>query len=185
MHKARTLAALVGFSVGAVAAGGYRLAYQLSQSLVRLSDLFARGIFPEFARIGIDAADGGVRALFWQSARLALGVGLAICILAPLLGKPILWLIGGSDYIGLYPVLVLLGIAAGLEVMAAGFEPVLIATGHAGTALRIRAVSVAALGVMLATLLNAHGIIAAGVAALVSSAINLVLFVRAARKAID
>ena len=41
---------LVGLLTGAAAAGNYRLAYQLSQSLVRLADLFARGVFPEVTR---------------------------------------------------------------------------------------------------------------------------------------
>lgn len=175
---------LIGFTVGAVAAGGYRLAYQLSQALVRVSDLFARGVFPEIARADGAATREDLRVLFRQIARLAVAAGLAICILAPLLGKPALWLIGGETYLGAYPILVLLSIAAGLEVMAVGFEPLLVATGRAGTALRIRAISVALLIAVLALFLPRYGVIAAGAATLASSALSLVLFARSARKAV-
>jgi O-antigen/teichoic acid export membrane protein len=175
---------LVGFVAGPAAAGSYRLAYQLSQSLVRLADLFARGIYPEYARANATATRDNLRVLFRQSARLALGAGLAICLLAPLLGQPVLWLIGGSAYLHVYPVLVLLSIAAGLEIMGVGFEPLLVATGHAGQALRIRAISVVVLFALLATLLVSHGIVVAGAAALAASGVALILFVRAARRVI-
>ncbi len=174
---------LVGLFVGPIAAGGYRLAYQLSQSVVRLSDLFARGVFPEIARAHADVQPDGLRALFVQSVRLALGAGLAVCILAPIAGQPILWLIGGSRYVDAYPVLVILSIAAGFELMAVGFEPLLIATGRAGWALRIRLVAVVALALTLFAMLGKYGVIGAAVAALASSVISVMLFARAAYRA--
>lgn len=173
---------LVGLFTGAAAAGQFRLAYQLSQSLVRLSDMFARGVFPEFSRASAGRANEGLLTLVRQSTRLALGVGLATCLLVPVLGQPALLLIAGKSYLGAYPVLVLLGIAAGLEIMAVGFEPVLLATGHARRALYVRIAAAVALFVGVAILLPAYGTIGAGVATLIASALALFLFIQTAAR---
>jgi O-antigen/teichoic acid export membrane protein len=171
---------LVGLLTGAAAAGNYRLAYQLSQSLVRLADLFARGVFPEVTRVHAGARPGELRTLMRQSARLAVGVGLATCLLVPVLGQPALHLSAGEAYLGAYPVLVLLGLAAGLDIMAVGFEPVLIGTGHAARALRIRMASTAMLFAAVILLMPPFGVIGAGAASLIASAIALLALVRSA-----
>lgn len=171
---------LVGLLTGAAAAGNYRLAYQLSQSLVRLADLFARGVFPEVTRAHAGQRPGELRLLVRQSAKLALGVGLATCLLVPLLGKPALHLIAGAAYLGAFPVLVLLGLAAGLDIMAVGFEPVLLGTGHAARALRIRVASVAVLFALIVALMPSLGTIGAGIASLAASAVALVALMHGA-----
>ncbi|WP_185205811.1 lipopolysaccharide biosynthesis protein [Sphingomonas sp. NBWT7] len=173
---------LVGLFTGAAAAGNYRLAYQLSQALVRLSDMFARGVFPEMTRAGTSRTDGGLALLVRQSSRLAVAVGLATCLLVPLLGQPALLLIAGKSYLGAYPVLVLLGIAAGLDIMAVGFEPVLLGTGHAAQALRIRAASVVVLFLGVVLLMPTFEVIGAGLASLAGSALSLGLLARAAMR---
>ncbi|MCC2981551.1 lipopolysaccharide biosynthesis protein [Sphingomonas sp. IC4-52] len=171
---------LVGLLTGAAAAGNYRLAYQLSQSLVRLADMFARGVFPEVTRAHASQRAGELRKLVRQSAKLAMGVGLATCVLVPLLGKPALYLIAGEAYLGAYPVLVLLGLAAGLDIMAVGFEPVLLGTGHAARALRIRMLSAAVLFSFVILLMPSFGIIGAGAASLIASAVALIALMRSA-----
>lgn len=171
---------LVGLFTGAAAAGNYRLAYQLSQSLVRLSDMFARGIFPEFARASAAKASLGLVTLVRQSTYLAVGAGLLTCVLVPLLGQPALLLIAGKSYLGAYPILVLLGIAAGLDIMAAGFEPVLMGTGRAAQALVIRAIGTVALFGGVALLMPTLGVFGAGIATLAASALTFALLARAA-----
>jgi O-antigen/teichoic acid export membrane protein len=171
---------LVGLFTGAAAAGQYRLAYQLSQSLVRLSDLFARGVFPEFARASAAKANAGILTLVRQSTYLAVGVGLSTCLLVPVLGQPALLLIAGKSYVGAYPVLVLLGIAAGFDIMSAGFEPVLMGTGQAAQALRIRMAATATLFAGVTLLMPTFGAFGAGVATLIASAFAFALLARAA-----
>lgn len=175
---------LVGLIAGAVAAGGYRLAFQLSQALVRVSEMFARGVFPELTRADAAETRDPLRRLFRQSTRLALGGGVTICVLAPVVGGPVLQLVGGERYIGVYPILVLLSLAAGLEVMAAGFEPLLLSTGRAAAALRARLIGVAVLLAAIAVLMPLYGIFGAAVATLVAAAVSLALFARAAYRAV-
>ncbi len=169
---------LVGFATGPAAAGAYRLAYQLSQALTRVSDMFSRGVLPEFTRAGAQGDRRDMTTLFRQSTRLALVAGGSICLLVPLLGEPALRLIAGKTYLGAYPVLVLLGLAAGLEVMGVAFEPVLLAIGRAATALRIRVASVVVLFAAMAVLMPAYGATGAAGATLVGSAVALILFGR-------
>lgn len=175
---------LVGFVAGAVAAGGYRLAFQLSQALVRTSEMFARGVFPELTRADAAETRDPLRRLFRQSTRLALGAGITICVLAPVAGGPVLRLVGGERYVGVYPILVLLSLAAGLEVMAAGFEPLLLSTGRAAAALRARLIGIAVLIAAIATLMPLYGMLGAAVATLVAAAVSLALFARAAYRAV-
>ena len=167
---------VVGFFAGAAAAGNYRLAYQLSQSVVRVSDMFSRGVFPEVARANSIGTRQNFRTLVRQSARLAIGAGLITCLLVPILSEPALHLIAGKHYLGVYPILVILGIAAGLDIMVVGFEPVLLATGHAARALRIRIAAAFVLFAGLLLLMPAFGIIGAGIATLLASAVALALF---------
>lgn len=173
---------VVGFVAGPVAAGGYRLAYQLSLALLRGSDLFARAVFPEVARAHARQDKSDLAALARNSARFTVTAGLITCVLVPLLGSPALHLIGGRDFGPVYPLLVLLGIAASLDIMAVGFEPVLVGTGRAGTALRIRLLSVAILFGGMVALMAEWGAIGAGVANLLASTLSLILFAFAVRR---
>lgn len=175
---------LVGFVAGAVAAGGYRLAFQLSQALVRLSELFARAVFPELTRADAAETRDPLRRLFRQSTRLALGAGVTICVLAPIVGGPVLQMVGGDRYADVYPILVLLSLAAGLEVMAAGFEPLLLSTGVAGAVLRTRLIGVAVLFASVALLMPLYGLFGAAVATVVAAAVSLALFARAAYRVV-
>lgn len=171
---------LVGLVTGPAMAGGYRLAYQLSQALLRVSEMFSRAIFPEFTRAGVGETPHELRRLFRQSTRLALSVGAGICVIVPLAGMPMLQLIAGPTYVGAYPVLVLLGLAAGLEIMSVGFEPVLLGLGRAAAVLRIRVVSVLALIAGVALLMPRFGLAGAGTATLLSASVMLALLLRAA-----
>lgn len=172
----QSIVVVVGFFAGAAAAGNYRLAYQLSQSLVRVSDMFARGVFPEVARADVQEIQENFRKLVRQSIRFAITAGLIACLLVPILSEPALYLIAGKHYLDAYPILVILGIAAGLDIMTVGFEPVLLATGHAARALWIRVAAAFVLFEALLLLMPAFGVIGAGVATLLASAVALALF---------
>lgn len=175
---------LVGLVTGPAMAGGYRLAYQLSQALLRVSEMFSRGIFPEFTRAGTGKTGQELRLLFRQSSRLALAVGTIICVIVPLAGEPILHLIAGKTYVGAYPVLLLLGLASGLEIVGAGFEPVLLGIGRAGLVLRIRVLAVLVLVAGVALLMPGFAASGAAAATLLSAAVALVLMIRAASVAV-
>jgi O-antigen/teichoic acid export membrane protein len=116
-----------------------------------------------------------------HSARFTVIAGLITCVAAPLFGTSVLHLIGGKAYLGAYPLLILLGVAAGLDIMAVGFEPLLVGTGRVARALHVRLLSVTILlGGMLA-FIPVAGPIGAGWAHIASSGLALLLFASSAR----
>jgi O-antigen/teichoic acid export membrane protein len=167
---------LVGLAVGPAAAGGYRLAFQLGRSLAKLSDLMARSAFAELARVHVAHTAEQLRRLFRNAARFSLVAGVVIVALLLLIGRPVLGLVAGEDYLPAYPLLLMLGTAAALELGGSSFEPALLTTGRAGTAFRLRVAITAIQGALLAALLPWWGVTGAAVAALVASALGLGLY---------
>ncbi len=167
---------LVGLATGAVGAGHYRIAAQLSQVLARVSEMFSRAVFPEMARAHAGRTGGEFGRLLLHSTLLAGAVGLVTVLVLLLLGRPMLELVAGHDYAGTYPLLLLLSIAAAVDLAGVSFEPALIARGRVGQALRVRAVVALCLLLALALLLPALGTLGAAVAVLAASATALVLF---------
>ncbi|WP_234930812.1 lipopolysaccharide biosynthesis protein [Gluconobacter japonicus] len=166
---------VVGIATGAVDAGQYRLAYQLSQALARVSEMFSRAVLPELARAHAGQDRDNVRMLLHRTTRLALGAGVAIALVLGTLGRPVLRLVAGQSYLDAYPMLLVLGIAASLDLIGVSFEPALIATGHAGRAFQVRVVRTLALMAGLGLLMPDLGAMGAALGMLVSSALGLAL----------
>ncbi len=175
---------LVGLVTGPAAAGAYRLAFQLSQALAQIAEMFSRGVFPEFTRAGGDETREGLQRLFRQSTRLTVAVGAVICLAVPVIGEPALRLVGGSAYAGAWPLVLVLSVAVAIDVMGIGFEPVLLGTGRAGTAFRIRLAAVAALVIGAVVLMPRYDALGAALATLLSSTVALVLLWPAAKRAV-
>lgn len=175
---------IVGGFAGPVAAGSYRLAYQLAQALARVSDLFSRALFAELARAHAGAEPADVQRLFGHTVRLALVAAAVVVLLLLAAGRPVLGLVAGAAYLPAYPLLVLLGIAAAFDIVGVGFEPTLMAIGRVGLAFRLRILVTLALLALLVLLLPAYGATGAGVAMLVTAALTMTLFGIAARRAI-
>lgn len=172
---------LVGLATGPVAAGNYRLAVQLSQSIIRVSDMASRAIFAEFARTHGDAGGAGIdaRRLFAHITRLAAAAALGLTLVL-VIGRRALDLLAGPGHADAYPLLRLLSIAAAVELAGIGFEPALLALGHAGRALAARCIAAVVLLAGLGVLLPGYGGIGAAWATLLASVIGTVLLGRAA-----
>lgn len=166
---------LVGIATGAIDAGRYRLAYQLSQALVRVSEMFSRAVLPELARAHADQNLDNMRTLLRRSTNLALGATAVIALALVAFGRPVLQLVAGKAYLAAFPLLIPLGAAAALDLIGVSFEPALIATGHAGRALQVRIVRTCALFVALGLLMPRLGALGAAWGMVISSAFGLVL----------
>lgn len=128
---------IVGLFTGPTGAGLYRLAYQLNQALAKISQMLSRTMFAELARATAGNNMDDVRALFRRTNRLALATGAAIIVVILLAGQPLLRLVAGPSFDGAYPILLVLGIAASIDVIGLSFGPLLMATGRATRALQI------------------------------------------------
>lgn len=148
---------IVGFFAGATDAGLYRLAYQLSNALTKITMLLSRTIFAELAKVHAGQTSKELKKLFRRTNRLSFLMGGVVILLIVTLGKPILLLMAGPAFEGAYPLLVLLGIAASIELIGVSFEPLLMATGHARTSMTIKLINALFLFALLAVLLPRFG----------------------------
>lgn len=167
---------LVGLVVGPAAAGAYRLAHQLGQALAKVSEMLSRAVFAELVRVHAGGAAAQLSKLFRSTFWLALGAGVIIAIILLAAGEWILRLVGGDAFAGAYPLLLILGIAAALDMVGVSFEPALMATGRAGKAFQLRVTVTLILLVLLAILLPMWGAMGAAAATLCASVISLFLF---------
>lgn len=151
----------VGGLVGTKAAGLYRLASQLTQSMSKLSSLLTRAVYAEVARASATSAAAEFRKLTVQTSMIAGITGAIVVALALVAGKQLLAIVGGEDFEEGAVVLVPLAIAASFELASVAFEPVLHSTGRARLGLFARILAIIALGAGIAAL---HGYGAVGVA---------------------
>jgi O-antigen/teichoic acid export membrane protein len=173
---------IVGFFVGAADAGFYRLGYQLSNSLTKMSSLLARTIFAELARVQARASSREMRKLFKRTRRLSLIVGVVIVAVLLLLGKPVLLLMAGEPFLPAYTLLLILGIAASIDLIGVSYEPLLMAANRARTSVTIKLFNAALLLALLFFLLPRMGTLGGAIAQLVVSVVGFVLMGSAARR---
>ncbi len=176
--RERLVVVIVGFFVGPAAAGLFRLADQIANSLNRLAEVFARPLFAELSRLFAIGRSRESRALFWRSLRVSAISGGIIFIGLLLLGKNIIALISGPEYLAAYPILLLLGAATIISLAGLGLEPLLQAAGRAHNALVARVAGLVTLGVLLAVFLPPFGTIGAAWVMLISAILTtIILFI--------
>lgn len=174
---------LVGGFVGPASAGLYRLANQLSASLTKIAGLLSKSIFAELAKVRANADAESLRALFSRASLLAIITGILIAIIVVFIGKPLLLLLAGPEYAAAYPLLVLLGIAAAIDLIGVTYEPLLMATGRMDWSVKIRLFNAVLLVLLLTILLPRFGTIGAAIATLAVAVVGLLLMGRAAKRA--
>ncbi|WP_336959797.1 lipopolysaccharide biosynthesis protein [Sphingobium aquiterrae] len=175
---------VVGLFAGPMGAGYYRLANQLSQSMTKISGQLSRSIFVELARVSAGEDRGQLRAVFRRTNRLALIGGATTVLLIVLVGKPIIGLMSGPAFLGAYPLLLLLGIGASIDLIGVSFTPLLMATGRASASLRITIVSSLLLLGLLTVLMPRYGTIGAAWASCIAASVGFALMLWASRRAL-
>ena len=182
--RERLVVVIVGFFVGPAAAGLFRLADQIANSLNRLSEVFARPLFAELSRLFAIGQSRELRGLFWRSLRVSAISGGVLFIGLLLLGKNIIDLISGPDYLAAFPILLLLGAATIISLAGLGLEPMLQAAGRARNALVARIAGLVALGLLLAVFLPTFGTIGAAWVMLISAILTTIILFISSRAAI-
>jgi O-antigen/teichoic acid export membrane protein len=173
---------IVGAFVGPAGAGLYRLANQLANSLTKISSLLSRSIFVELARTsghGKEALD----ALFRRTNRLAMAAGVVIIALILTIGHPLLGLIAGKDFLPAYPLLLMLGVAACIDLVGVSYRPLLMATDRAGLSLRITFVATLLLLGLQSALLPLYGTKGAAMANILAALAGFAMMGLASRRA--
>lgn len=142
----------VGAIVGTRSAGLYRLSSQLAQSLSKVSTTLTRAVYPEVARAKVTSDFSEFRKLATKLSLMAGAAGVVVVLIALLLGKQLLSMIGGHDFAKGAATLVPLAMAASFDLASIAFEPVLHSTGNARLSLWARVIAVVVLGIGLVVL---------------------------------
>jgi O-antigen/teichoic acid export membrane protein len=155
---------MIGAYVGPAAAGAFRLAYQLGMGLFKLAPMLTRAAFPELVRAvrtsHVDQLNRLLRGILFAST----AVSLVILLIAAVVGRPLLTLVGGHDYASAYPVLLWIAAAGCLDLATVGFEPVMIALHRAGTVFVIQALTTIVLLLAMVMLTPVYGAVGAAIA---------------------
>ena len=177
---------IVGALMGPQAAGLFKIARELGAGMARPIELISHALFPDIARL--------VRGREWRrlvrtvvrAGMIAGGTGLAITIVAALVGKQLIDWLFGAEFEAAGPMLVIISLAMSLRVFAFAADPILYALHKPQVALVI---AVGACLIYLGSLLAwvDQGPVAAGyafvvmnVTAAAASAFAAFLFIRRA-----
>jgi len=176
---------IVGLFVGPAGAGLYRLANQLANSLTKISSLLSRSIFVELTRTHSSHGADALRTLFRRTNRLALIAGAVIIALILTIGHPLLGLIAGKAFLPAYPLLLLLGVSACIDLVGVSYRPLLMATDRASLSLRITFIATALLLGLQAALLPIYGTMGAAAANIIAATVGFLMMGLASRRALD
>jgi O-antigen/teichoic acid export membrane protein len=160
---------VVGAVTGPAPAALFRIARQVSDALAKPAKLVVQALYPELARLWSVGDQKGLVRLAVQVGLIGGAIATVLLLVATFAGRPFLGLVMGEGFEGAAPVMTCLVAAAAIGVWALPFEPMLISTGRAGAAVKVRLVVSAFYLAALVPAVRSHGLIGAGVAELVAS----------------
>lgn len=163
----------VGAMLGAPAAALYRIARQVTEALTTPVKLLTPTIYPELARLAARNAITEMRRFMMRSALLA-GLGATGLVGVLIVAGPwLLKIVAGPNFVPAYGVMVVLGIAAAIRLGSFPLEPMLISSGQAVSALKVRLVTTVLYMALLYYLCSFLGLLGAGLALLMAALSNL------------
>lgn len=168
---------LVGAIGGAAMLGGFRVASQLGQALIALSQTVSRALLPELVQARDDAL-----AMTRRITIIAVIAGTLAVLVASLLGHWALELLAGEAFGAFYLVMVILALAGAVELVGASLESLLVAQGRALTAFAARAVPTALAFAALVPAIAAIGAAGAALSVLGASLVAVIGFSAAIRR---
>ena len=179
-ERAGTL--VVGAVGGPVVAGGFRVAAKLAGGVGKLADTVTRALFPELVRLAASDDRAVLRQVAWRTTTVACLIALALVGFVWMAGPALLALVFGQHLDVAQPYLLLLTIAAAVDLIGLAFEPILNAHGRSGRVLGARVFGAVAYLATLAVLLPIVGTMAAASAAVAMAvAIRATLAIACAR----
>lgn len=159
----------VGALLDPASAALFRIARQVADAIAKPAKLVVPALYPELARLRAAGDHRRLRKLALQVGLAGGGIATVLLLVVGLLGKPLLGLVMGPSFAAAAGVMTWLTAAAAIEIWALPLEPLLISTGRAGAAVRVRiVVSVAFLAILIPAT-GAFGLSGAGAASVGAS----------------
>ena len=156
---------IVGFLMGPVAAGLFKIAQEASSVLLKPAQLFNETVYPEMAKIAVNRNYRRLWSIITHSALVAGAMAGVILLVIFVFGQSMLSLFFGAEYINAYDVLILLMIAAAIMMTTFALDPALYSIGRPDISMNIRIVTTILHISVMVLLLQEIGLVGAGIAA--------------------
>lgn len=168
---------LIGGFLGAASAGLYRVAREVADVLAKPVQLIRQAAFTEITRIGQRGLNGksDLSAVFLRYGLRMLLPALVLVGIASYFREELLAAIGGADYVVAGNLLVLLLVAATIELVGAVLRPTAYAFGKAVVALRVQVLATLTYISVFIVLSDQLGLESVGIAAIASAMVTLVI----------
>ena len=170
---------VVGFLLGPVGAGFFKIAQEFSSVLLKPAQLFNETVYPEMAKIAVTGNYPRLWSVITHSALVAGAIAAVILLVIFLFGQSLLGLFFGAEYGNAYDVMVLLMIAAAVTMATFSLDPALYSIGRPDISMYIRIFTSTLHIAAMFLLMPEIGLAGAGIAAIagsVSTALLLMFF---------
>ena len=163
---------LIGGFLGAANAGLYRVAREIADVLAKPVLLIRQAAFTEITRLGAQG-NGALAGVFRTYGLRLVLPALALVSLASVFREELLVFVGGSAYSQAGLLLVLLLVAAAIELVGAVLRPIAYAHGKASVALKVQVAAMLTYLGIFVVLSGVYGLNSVGVAAIASACVTL------------
>lgn len=153
----------VGWILGPAAAGLFHVAMKIGMVLTQPMMLVGQSLYPELSRLVAARQFQSLNRVVLRTGLIAVTLGLIILLILSTLGEQILVLYGGTGFDAAYIVLLLISLAATLQLSGFPMGLALVASGKPGVVLKIKLVTSVCLFPVLLILLTYFGLNGAGV----------------------
>jgi O-antigen/teichoic acid export membrane protein len=171
------VAVVVGFYVGATAAGFFRLGYQLGQVFARIGDAISMAIFTEYARVAHHGDAQDARNLLNRMIKVSAVAAVLVLAIVGLAGKPVIIWIFGAEFVAAFPLVMILGAATAVQFATLGLEPALLTAGKAGRVMLCSFAGAIVVALLLVWLMPVYGEVGAAFAMLGAAVVNAILLI--------
>ena len=171
---------LVGGLVRPAAAGLYRIAKGLADSVNKPSDMLGRAFYPEVMRL--DFATKHPWRLMMRGASLSGAIGALAILVIVVGGEPLMRMVFGPSFVGAFPVLLVLLTATLMTMIAFPVVSMFYALDRPGLPLIARVAGVAAYLAVIFPLATALGAVGAALAFVIGNVVDLAIKVFSLRR---
>ena len=166
---------VVGGLLGPTGAALFRVGSTLADAAQRPADQLAKAFYPEIMRMDVRTKQPW--KLMVRSAALAGGVALLAVLILLVGGKPLVRFLFGEDFIGAYPVLMVLLAVPLMGVLSFPLPPMLYALDRPDAPLKARLIGTAAFFVLVAPMAWTWGVIGAALAFVLGFAATVIALI--------
>lgn len=166
---------VVGGLLGATGAGLFRVASSLTDSASKPADLLSKAFYPEVVRM--DLASKKPWKLMLRGTAIAGAVSILCILIVLIVGKPLISLLFGKEFVGAYPIILVLIIAPLLAIISFPLPSMLYALDRADGPLKARLIGTIIFFVSVAPLSWTMGVIGAALAFVAGNAAMVAVLV--------